>query len=147
MNTFVTVPNIEDFYAATLTPDIPEYQGTRIAHAVVSTGRKTLRMSGFPAIGPHGIIGRGDMRVQTEQALDYTRQAVEAAGATWDDVIHVLFYFTNRDAFHRHAVPVRKAFFERHSNRKQTPCITAVGVSCLMHPDMLVEVEVTAVWD
>jgi enamine deaminase RidA (YjgF/YER057c/UK114 family) len=62
-------------------------------------------------------------------------------------VIHVLFYFTNRDAFHRHAVPVRKAFFERHSNRKQTPCITAVGVSCLMHPDMLIEVEVTAVWD
>jgi len=147
MNSFLYVTNIEDYYRATLTPIVPEYQGTTIAHGVVSTGRKTLRMSGYPAIGPDGIIGKNDMRVQTLQALEYVRQTVLTAGATWDDVIHVLFYFTDRTAFHRHSVAARREFFERHSKTKQIPCITAVGVAELMHPDMMIEVEATAVWD
>lgn len=147
MNTFITVPNIEEHYVATLTPIIPEYQGTKIAHGVVSTGKKTLRMSGYPAIGPNGIVGKGDMRAQTLQALDYVRQTVETAGATWDDVVYVIFYFTSRDAFHRHSVRARREFFERHSTTKQFPCITAVGVADLMHPDMMIEVEAVAVWD
>jgi hypothetical protein len=66
---------------ATLTPIIPEYKPISIAHAVVTEGGKTLRMSGWPAVGPNGIIGRGDMRAQTLQAMDYVRQTVEAAGA------------------------------------------------------------------
>lgn len=147
MNRFIKVPNIETYYAATLTPTIPEYQGTQIAHGVISTGKKTLRMSGYPAIGAAGIIGRGDMRIQTLQALEYVRQTVETAGATWDDVIHIIFYFTDREAFHHHSVQARKEFFERYSTLKQFPCITAVGVMGLMHPDMLIEAEATAVWD
>jgi enamine deaminase RidA (YjgF/YER057c/UK114 family) len=147
MNEFVYIPNIEEYYRATLTPIIPEYQGTKIAHGVVSTGRKTLRMSGYPAIGPDGIIGKNDMRAQTLQALEYVRQTVLAAGATWNDVIHVLFYFIDRAAFHRHSVRARREFFEAHSTTKQIPCITAVGVATLMHPDMMIEVEATAVWD
>lgn len=147
MNTFITVPNIQEHYVATLTSIIPEYQGTKSAHGVVSTGNKTLRMSGYPAIGPNGIVGKGDMRVQTLQALDYVRQTVETAGATWDDVVYVIFYFTNRNAFHRHSVQARREFFEKHSTTKQFPCITAVGVADLMHPDMMIEVEAVAVWD
>lgn len=147
MNEFIFVPGIEDYYRATLTAIIPEYQGTKIAHGVVSTGCKTLRMSGYPAIGPKGIIGKGDMRVQTLQALEYVRQTVLAAGATWDDVVHILFYFIDREAFHRHAVQARREFFESHSSSKRIPCITAIGVAGLMHPDMMIEVEATAVWD
>jgi hypothetical protein len=41
-------------YMATLTPIIPEYKPISIAHGVVTEGRKTLRMSGWPAIGPNG---------------------------------------------------------------------------------------------
>ena len=104
-------------------------------------------MSGYPSIGANGIIGKGDMRTQTLQAMEYVRQTVEAAGATWDDVIHVMFYFTDRDAFHRHSVQARKEFFEKHSTLKQIPCITSIGVAGLMHPDMMIEVEATAVWD
>lgn len=147
MNQFIMLPEIERYYDATLTPAIPEYRGTKIAHGVVSTGRKTLRMSGYPAIGPNGIIGRGDMRVQVLQALDYVLKTVEAAGASWDDVVHVLFYFTDREAFHRHAVPARLQFFAEHSKAKLTPCITSIGVAGLMHPDMMIEVEATAIWD
>lgn len=147
MNEFITVPNIEQYYNATLMPIIPEYKGTVIAHGVVSTGRKTLRMSGYPAIGPNGIIGKGDMRMQTLQALEYARLTVLEAGATWDDVVHINLFFTDRDAFHRHSVPARKEFFEKYSTLKRFPCLTAFGVTCLMHPDMMIEVEATAVWD
>ena len=65
----------------TLTPIIPKYKPISIAHGVVTEGGKTLGMSGWPAIGPNGIIGKADMRAQTLQAMDYVRQTVEAAGA------------------------------------------------------------------
>ena len=56
---FIELPGLRQAYMATLTPIIPEYKPISIAHAVVSEGGKTLRMSGWPAIGPNGIIGKG----------------------------------------------------------------------------------------
>src|SRR3989304_8561967 len=85
----IVLPEIEHFYSGTLHKDIPEYKPIRIAHAIVTNGGNTLRMSGYPAIGPNGIIGKGDMRVQTLQALDYVKRTVEAGGGTWDDIVHM----------------------------------------------------------
>ena len=143
----VILPQVASYYAGSLHRDIPEYQKINIAHAIVTRGGQTLRMSGYPAIGPEGIIGKGDMYVQTMQALDYVRQTLEAAGATWDDIVHMLFYFTDREAFHRQALPARVEYFNQYSRSGQLPCITSIGVASLMHPDMLIEVEATAVWD
>lgn len=143
----IVLPDIERFYAGTLHKDIPEYQPIRIAHAMVTKGGYTLRMSGYPAIGPEGIIGKGDMGAQTLQALEYVKRTIEAGGATWDDVVHMTFYFTDREKFHREAIPARVAFFGKHAKGGLLPCITSIGVSALMHPDMLIEVEATAVWD
>ena len=106
---------------ATLHEDIPEYQTIKIAHAIVTQGGHTLRMSGYPAIGPDGIIGKGDMRVQTLQALEYVKRTVEAGGATWDDIVHMTFFFTDRDKFHREAIPARVEFFGKHRSRRCCP--------------------------
>ena len=144
---FIELPGAREAYMASLTPIIPEYKPISIAHGVVSEGGKTLRMSGWPAIGPQGIIGKGDMRVQTLQAMDYVRQTVEAAGATWDDIIYLLFYFVDREKWHRDAIPARVEFFGTHSKTAELPCITSIGVAALMHPDMLIEVEAIAVFD
>ena len=143
----IVLPDIEGFYAGSLHNDIPEYTTIKIAHALVTRGGYTLRMSGYPAIGPQGIIGRGDMRVQTLQALEYVKRTVEAGGATWDDIVHMTFFFTDREKFHREAIPARVEFFGKHAKGGLLPCITSIGVSALMHPDMLIEVEATAVWD
>jgi enamine deaminase RidA (YjgF/YER057c/UK114 family) len=142
----IVIPEIERFYAASLHGDIPEYKPVKIAHAVVTEGGNTLRMSGYPAIGPSGIVGRNDMHAQTLQALEHVKRTVEAAGARWDDIVHMVFYFTDRDKFHREAIPARVEFFGEHS-KAGLPCITSIGVNALMHPDMLIEVEATAVWD
>ena len=143
----IVLPDIERFYAGSLHNDIPEYKTVKIAHALVTKGGYTLRMSGYPAIGPQGIIGKGDMGVQTLQALEYVKRTVEAGGATWDDIVHMTFFFTDREKFHREAIPARVEFFARHAKGGLLPCITSIGVSALMHPDMLIEVEATAVWD
>jgi enamine deaminase RidA (YjgF/YER057c/UK114 family) len=143
----IVLPEIEQFYAASLHKDIPEYGPVRIAHAIVTQGGKTLRMSGYPAIGPDGIIGKGDMRVQTLQALEYVKRTVERAGATWDDIVHLTFFFTDREKWHREAIPARVEFFGKHGKTGELPCITSIGVASLMHPDMLIEIEATAVWE
>ena len=143
----IVLPEIEQFYAGSLHKEIPEYKPIKIAHAIVTRGGNTLRMSGYPAIGRDGIIGKGDMRVQTLQALDYVKRTVEAAGATWDDIVHMTFFFTDREKWHRDAIPARVEFFERHSKSGELPCITSIGVASLMHPDMLIEIEATAVWE
>ena len=143
----VVLPEIERFYAGTLHKDVPEYRPIKIAHAIVTKGGYTLRMSGYPAIGPDGIIGKGDMGVQTLQALEYVRRTVEAGGATWDDIVHMTFFFTDREKWHREAIPARVAFFNNNSRTVELPCITSIGVATLMHPDMLIEIEATAVWE
>ena len=87
------------------------------------------------------------MRVQTLQALEYVKRTVEAGGAQWSDIVHMTFYFTNREKWHRDAIPARVEFFNRHLPGGELPCITSIGVAALMHPDMLIEIEATAVWD
>src|SRR5262245_27118828 len=99
----IVLPDIERFYAGSLHSEIPEYKTIRIAHALVTKGGYTLRMSGYPAIGPDGIIGKGDMRAQTLQALEYVKRTVEARGATWGGIVHMTFFFTDREQFHREA--------------------------------------------
>jgi len=143
----IVLPEIEQYYAGSLHRDIPEYKTIKIAHAIVTQGGNTLRMSGYPAIGPNGIIGKGDMKAQTLRALDYVKRTVEAGGAIFADIVHMTFFFTDREKFHREAVPARVEFFQKHLPNGQLPCITSIGVSALMHPDMLIEVEATAVWE
>jgi enamine deaminase RidA (YjgF/YER057c/UK114 family) len=143
----IVLPDVEQFYAGSLHKDIPEYKPIRIAHAIVTNGGNTLRMSGYPSIGRDGIIGKGDMRVQTLQALEYVKRTVEAGGAMWDDIVHITFFFTDREKWHRDAIPARVEFFNKHSTTGELPCITSVGVATLMHPDMLIEIEATAVWE
>jgi hypothetical protein len=45
------------------------------------------------------------------------------------------------------ALPARTEFIQKHSRTGRSPCVTAVGVAGLMHPDMLIEVEATAVFE
>jgi len=147
--TYVILPEVQKMYDGTLLQILPDYGfGKRkLPHAVVTEGGKTLRMSGYPAISEKGVIGKGDMGVQTTQALELVRLTVERAGGTWDDIIHIIFYFTDRKQFHEKALPARWEFFRKNSKTGEYPCITSVGVTELMHPDFLIEIEATAVFD
>ena len=132
-------------------PDTPDRHAGDLGNLTANDyGKATLALTvdGISVgKGPDGIIGKGDMRVQTLQALDYVKRTVEAGGARWDDIVHMTFYFTDREKWHREAIPARVEFFAKHSPGGELPCITSIGVASLMHPDMLIEIEATAVWE
>lgn len=146
----ITIPEVVDMYKASVQTVAPNFgfgNEVGIGHAVVTEGGKTLRMSGYPAISTDGIVGKGDMGVQMTQALENVRMTVEEAGATVDDIVHYLFYFTDREQFWNRGIPSRAAFFNKYSKTKELPCVTSIMVAGLMTPDMMIEVEATAVFD
>jgi enamine deaminase RidA (YjgF/YER057c/UK114 family) len=87
------------------------------------------------------------MGAQMTQALENVRLTLEEAGATIDDIVHYVFYFTDRESFWAEGLPARAAFFKKHSKTKDLPCVTSVMVAGLMTPDMMIEIEATAVFD
>lgn len=143
--TFYVLPEVKEMYQGTLLREIPEYSPISIAHAVVTEGGRTVRTSGMGAVGPEGVMGKGDMGVQAAVAMDRVREAIEAAGGTWDDIIFIIYYFTDREQYWRRAVPARVAYFQKHSKSGRLPCITSIGVPCLIHPHMMILVEAVAV--
>ena len=62
-------------------------------HVVTTTPGKTIHISGQVAVNERGeVVGRGDLKRQTEQAFENLRLALAAAGATWNDVIVTRLY-------------------------------------------------------
>ncbi|MSP31601.1 MAG: RidA family protein [Pseudolabrys sp.] len=146
----IHIPEVQQMYDKTLLGGgpIPAYGfgGRGFAHAIVTEGGKTLRMSGFPAISMNGVVGKNDMAAQATQALEHLRTTLKAGGATWDDIVHMIFYYTDREQFWAKCIPARIEFFKKHSKTGRMPCVTSVGVVNLMHPDMMLEIEATAVF-
>ena len=145
--TNIYMPEIKKMYDATLLPIIPDYGfgDGNISHAVVTEGGRVLRMSGYPAISESGIVGKGDMGAQVTRALELVRLTVERAGGTWDDIVHIYFFFTDRKEMHEKGVPARIEYFKKYSTSGVSPCVTGIGVKDLMHPDMMIEIEAPAV--
>jgi enamine deaminase RidA (YjgF/YER057c/UK114 family) len=112
-------------------------------HAVAAEGAgKLVYVSGqvsWDAAG--GVVGKGDMRAQSEQVFRNLDAALKAAGARWDDVIKMNGYMVGLNAERVNAYrEVRQRFLKEGA----LPASTLVGVEALVHPDLLLEVEVVA---
>lgn len=110
--------------------------GLRYAHAVTTTGQLAF-VSGQVALTEDGqLVGEGDLRAQTEQALRNLGNVLTALGATWSDVVRFNWYLLDvsriqdvRDA--RDAV----------LGDAPTPASTLIQVAGLFRPGFLVEVD------
>jgi 2-iminobutanoate/2-iminopropanoate deaminase len=83
-------------------------------------------------------VGKGDMRAQLEQVFSNLSRCLEAAGATWADVVKTNTYVTDFDAFDK-CRDVRMRYIGVAS-----PTSTTVGVTRLAGPDFMVEIEAVA---
>jgi 2-iminobutanoate/2-iminopropanoate deaminase len=111
------------------------------SHVVVVEGKRTIFISGQLARDRHGnAVGKGDMRAQLRQVGENIKAALEAAGATLDNLVKTTTYVTDIEAYFKH-VDIRMEYF------KALPTSTTVEVRRLAHPDFLVEVEAIAVVD
>lgn len=117
-------------------PSGPYSRGTRIS----LSGADLIFISGQVAQDSEGnTVGKGDIVLQTEQALKNLQNVLEASGASLADVVKVTVFLRNMEQ--RDIVAeVRKRFF-----KDNLPASTLVEVSKLAHQDWLIEIEAVAV--
>jgi len=113
------------------------------SHAVTVEGTgKLVYVSGQVSWDAAGnVVGKGDMRAQSEQVFKNVAAALKAAGAGWGDVIKMNGYMVGMNA---ERVGAYREVRQRFLKEGALPASTLVGVEALVHPDLLLEVEVIA---
>jgi enamine deaminase RidA (YjgF/YER057c/UK114 family) len=110
---------------------------------VQSTGGKTVYISGQVSVDERGeVVGKGDLRAQVEKTFANIQACLKAAGATFRDVVKSNLYVVGLRPEH---VPIIREVRGRYFDSKNPPASTLVGVSTLVGPDWLIEIEVIAV--
>ena len=102
---------------------------------------RIIYIAGQVALDHSGkVVGEGDMRVQAQQTFENLQAALEASGATFENVVKLNYYFS--DISQLAAVrEVRDKFI----NTTNPPASTAVEVKRLFREPFLIEVEAVAV--
>ena len=84
-------------------------------------------------------VGRGDVTVQTQQAMSNIKVLLEEAGSCLDDICKIVIYLVDA----RYREPVYRVVGEWLQG--VYPVSTGVVVSALARPEWLVEIDVTAI--
>ena len=71
------------------------------SQGVLVEGSRTLYIAGQVPIDPQtgGLVGDGDIRIQTERVLDSMDAILQAAGLGFQDLVKVGIFLTNFDDF------------------------------------------------
>ena len=112
------------------------------SHVAVVAAGPQVHVAGQVALGADGqIVGKGDLAAQAEQVYGNVTRALEAAGAKLSDVFKVVTYVVDLSPDKAASIRGVRA---RHLGDGPYPASTMVGVTSLVHPDLLIEVEVIA---
>jgi enamine deaminase RidA (YjgF/YER057c/UK114 family) len=109
----------------------------------LSGGQRVLVCAGQASVDADGNpVHTGDMRAQIDQALDNVATVLKAAGFTLADVVRLNYYTTDVDRFLMEGAEVGG---RRLGEAGCRPASTLLGVTRLAYPELLIEIEVTAV--
>jgi len=106
-------------------------QGFRVGNLII--------LSGHAALDPAGnIVGPGDFDAQAEATMQALQRTLAAAGSSLDAIVKVTIYLTDMSHFPK-VVDLRARWFS-----KPYPADTIVEVSSLALPELMIEIEATA---
>jgi len=107
----------------------------------VDGARSVIFLAGQGPISADGaVVGAGDFETQARLTFENLKTVLEQAGATFDAVVKLTVYLTDMSLL-RDFARVRNEFVSTAS----PPASTALGVSSLALPGMMIEVEAIAV--
>lgn len=124
-------------------------EGTPYHHVAVATGSRHIHVSGQIARLADGTaVAPGDLTGQVAQALRNTYDGLTSAGATFADVVRLTFYVTGwRPEMIGDFMAGVESVAAEIGLSIPLPPASLIGVDYLFEPDVLVEVEATAVAD
>lgn len=124
----------------TMNPEgLPAPRGSYSLVNIAQPGRMVF-IAGQTASDPQGnVVGIADVRAQTRYILEKIKRAVEAAGGTINDVV-AMSVFTTDVRYHRDINEVRREVLGANF-----PTSTMVQVVALARPELLLEINATAV--
>jgi len=112
----------------------------RYSQGIATTSGKLLFIAGQTASDKDGnVVGKGDIRAQTEQVFANLKAVLKGAGGTLDNLVMTTTYITDRE--------YREGYNEirRGQYKKTPPTSTLVIVKGLASPDYLIEIAGIAV--
>lgn len=112
----------------------------------VASGSRTVYMAGQVARTAEGeAVGPGDLAAQVEQAYLNVDIAVQAAGGTFADIAKLTLYVVDWSPEKMAALGEGVGRVSARLGIDPVKPITLIGVAALGEPDLLVEVDATAV--
>ena len=124
-------------------------QPTPYHHVAVGSGTRHVHVAGQIARLADGTpVAQGDLAGQVAQALRNTATGLTGVGATFDDVLRLTFYVTDwkPEKIGEFMAGVEQVA-EEIGLTLPLPPTSLIGVDFLFEPDVLVEVEATALID
>jgi enamine deaminase RidA (YjgF/YER057c/UK114 family) len=101
---------------------------------------EAVYVSGTTGTDPSGkVLSPGDVRAQTLQAIRNIENALQRLGLGLENVVRTRIFLTQMDRWEEVANAHKELFGEIH------PATSLIGVTRLVDPEMLVEIEADAI--
>jgi enamine deaminase RidA (YjgF/YER057c/UK114 family) len=116
--------------------------GPGYSHAVTGRGRWVATAGQVALDDADQLVGAGDFEAQARQVFANLSRALAAAGASFADVVKLNYYVTDISQ-----LPVARAVRDEYVDTSRPPASTAVQVSALAMPELMIEIEAWAICD
>jgi reactive intermediate/imine deaminase len=107
----------------------------------IHPGTRIIYVAGQVSMDRTGkLVGEGDFRAQVTQTFENLKAALQASGASFDNVVKLNSYFVDMTQ-----LPAFREVRDKYVNTTTPPASTAVKVAGLFREGFLLEVEAIAV--